>query len=141
MDFSFEWLDPKIGAPDVSIAQYGLTFSKNAVAAMGDPEFVMLGFDADKRVIGVKVCDKNEIKKLEFSSRKRNGYVRLNTKDFISIIERDTEFSFLTTKRYTGKWNDADKLLLIYLDHPKSGYYEKDEAEEDIIDEDNESPF
>lgn len=129
-NFNFEWFDKRVGAPVVSIAKYGLLFSRGAVLKMGNPEYVMLGFDKSDMLIGIKVCDVNEEMKTEFASKERNGYVRINNKQFIKYIEssldEDKKFD-KTAIQYMGKWYDDQKLLVIDLKKPMN----EDDSESD----------
>jgi len=132
MDFNFEWFDKKTGAPIISVARYGLTFNKGAVNKMNKPEYVLLGFDKSSQLIGVKVCDENEEMKTEFSSRERQGYVRINNKQFIKYVASalDDEGKFETkTLQYIGKWYEDSKLMIIDLKKP---YNESGDDSEEI---------
>jgi hypothetical protein len=117
----FQWYDPEAGAPIVSIAEYGLTFSGGALHALGKPEFIILGFDEQNRVIGVKPCDKNEPKKIPFISKQRGNYVRISNKDFIRFVRSKMPDDFkVDTKstRYLSKWDQEDGILKVFLDQP-----------------------
>ena len=114
----FEWYSPTTGAPIVSLAEYGITFNIGAIEIMGKPDYVMLGYDEEENLIGVKPCDENEENKIEFYKKIRNKYIRLANKDFIrflkSIINEDIKIE-AKAKRYVAKWDKAEKILYIDL--------------------------
>ena len=133
MSVNFEWFNPKVGTPIVSLASYGITFSKSAVQLMGTPDYVMLGFNRTGRIVGVKICDKTEERKIPFAEKMRNGYVRLNAKDFIRHIISSTgcEHDFgKEVTRYIGTWLQDEKLMLIDLNKPLHKGEVEDESEQ-----------
>lgn len=118
---SFEWYSPSIGAAAVSMADYGLTFSSGAVETLGRPEFVMLGFDVDQKIIGVKKCENDDPRALEFASRLRKGYVRISSKDFIRFIagKMPTDFGIEgKAVKYFTKWDKDKETLEVHLSKP-----------------------
>ncbi len=121
MNMNFEWYNPKTGVPSVSIASYGLTFSSGALEALGEPEYVVLGFDEQNMIIGVKACSSEEPKRIPFISKKRSNYVRLSSKDFIRFLEsrmpEDFKVESKATKYYS-KWDRDNQILKIHLEQP-----------------------
>ena len=51
------WFNAKLGIATVSLASYGLVFSRATVAGMGAPSHVRLGFDAEAQQIFVAPTD------------------------------------------------------------------------------------
>jgi len=123
----YEWYSPTIGAPVVSLAEYGITFNNGAIEIMGKPEYVILGYNEEKKLIGVKPCDENEENKIEFYKKIRNKYIRLANKDFIrflkSRISEDIKIEN-KAKRYVAKWDKVEKILYIDLNN-QSGVAKK----------------
>ena len=120
--FEFEYFDPGLGSVTVSIAEYGLTFSKAAVEVLGRPKYVMLAYDKGRQVVGVIPVDENESKKLEFISRLKNGYVRINTKDFVRFLmkyfpDNPQMFGGKAT-RYFSYRDDENGALIVDLKRP-----------------------
>lgn len=119
----FEWFDPQIGTPMVSVAGYGLTFNKAAVELLSRPAKVALGFSKTRKAIAVKpVADEDDdigTHGIEFNRRERNGYVRISSKDFIRFVARycpDVDFS--RTVRYLAYWDEKARAMLVDLEHP-----------------------
>jgi len=114
----YEWYSPTTGAPIVSLADYGITFNIGAIEIMGKPEYIMLGYDEDENLIGVKPCDKNTENRIEFYKKLRNNYIRIANKDFIrflkSRISEDIKIE-AKAKRYVAKWDKTEKILYIDL--------------------------
>jgi len=125
MSFNFMWAAPSAGAPVVSIAPYGMTFNSAAIDLLNSPMHVRIGFDENKKVIGVMpVHDVGEVdhRCFQFYERLRQGSVRINSRDFVryvaSRIGRD--FSTVTT-RYGAIWDNIGGLLVIELEKPMDG--------------------
>lgn len=119
----FDWFDPSLGAPSISIAEYGITFNKAAVDAIGDAPRVMFGFSKERRLIGIKPlweCTAEEEKKsFAFAEKKRDGYVRIASKEFVRFISRHLpDISFEKTMRYLVVWDDNLGMMIADLSRP-----------------------
>jgi len=137
--FEFEYFNPALGAITVSIAEYGLTFSKAAVEVLGRPQYVMLAYDKTKQIVGVIPVDEAESKKIEFISKMKNGYVRINTKDFVRFLMKhfpdDPQMFGKKATRYFSYWDEKTNVLVVdlkrLLDQHNSEERENDEFEEE----------
>jgi len=127
----YEWYSPTTGAPIVSLAEYGITFNIGSIEIMGKPEYVMLGYDEEENLIGVKPCDENKENRMEFYKKFRNKYIRLANKDFIrflkSRINEDIKIE-AKAKRYVAKWDKVEKILYIDLNN-QIGSNKKNQSE------------
>lgn len=136
MNFNFEWFDKKVGAPIVTIAKYGLAFNKGAVLKMNRAKYVMLGFDKENQLIGIKACDEPSDYAIEFSARERQGYVRINNKQFIkyvaNAIEDDNRFEGKSIQ-YFGKWEDDSQTMIVDLNKPYNDLSEDSDDDEDSL--------
>jgi hypothetical protein len=126
----------------VSIAEYGLTFSKAAVEVMGRPQYVMLAYDKTKRIVGVMPVSENESKKIEFISKIKNGYVRINTKDFVRFLMKfypdNPQMFGSKATRYFSYWDEEQGMLIIDLKRPLDQQNDE-EKERNDADSDDES--
>ncbi|MDT8903182.1 hypothetical protein [Anaeroselena agilis] len=122
MLFKFEYFNPSLGTITVSIAEYGLTFSRAAVEVMSKPDYIVLAFDKEKQVIGVIPTSESEPNKIEFISKLKNGYVRINNKDFIRFLMRyfqdSSEMFTGRAIRYFSYWDEDNKALIVDLKRP-----------------------
>jgi len=139
--FEFEYFNPALGAITVSIAEYGLTFSKAAVEVLGKPQYVMLAYDKNKRIVGVIPVDETEDKKIEFISKMKNGYVRINNKDFVRFLMKhfpDAPQMFSKkSNRYFSYWEDESSALIVDLKRPLD-QQNNEEKENDEFDDEEE---
>lgn len=133
------WFDPNIGTPIVSVANYGITFSKSAVLTMGRPKYVKLGFDPNTKSIAAMVCGEGDDLKIPFIEKERNGYVRVNSKDFIRSVASKIDYQFDSNAiRFVGDWNEESKMMIINLSKPIDG---KSHSESDDEIEENDEVF
>ena len=115
MNYNFDWNIVSEGAPYVTISKLGIAFNMASIKKLGSPEYVMLGFDADQMVIGVKAAveiqegDKNVYL---FKERIKNNWVRIGCKDFVKYLEKLSSLSFDKAIRYIADF-DSENLLLI----------------------------
>lgn len=132
LEINFKWYKPSIGTPIISIAEYGITFNKAAAEEMNNPPRIQLGFDEFNLLIGVKpvhiVEEDSDKTSLIFAERERNGFIRVNNKDFIRFISRYCpDIKFDRAVRCLGKWDEDLQVLIIDLKHPIEGQSSEDQ--------------
>lgn len=119
MDLKFEWYDREAGAPSVTLAEYGLVFNAAAVRAMDEPARVALGFDKERRVLGVRAAEYlnlPESKTYPFAERFKRGFVRLNSKDFIRYLAQFLpHLDLARAQRFVARWDEAGSMLIVDL--------------------------
>jgi hypothetical protein len=114
------WFNARLGVATVSLASYGLVFSRAAVADMGAPSHVKLGFDAGAQKILVAPVVAGDPHAIEFASRERDGYVRLNIRDFVRLVRgqlRNKSIG-LQTMRFLATWCPETQILTVDLQIP-----------------------
>lgn len=114
MKFNFDWNRISAGAPYITIGETGLGFNSPAIALIGNPEEVAVGFDEKNLVIGVKkyTGDPDETP-YKFYSRIKNGWIRIGCKDFIKYLSSLSGVSFAPAKRYIAKFDTDEQILYI----------------------------
>lgn len=131
---NFEWYNPAMGCPKISIANYGITLNKNTVMIMNNPKYVKLGYDKDKNLLCIKICDESDGNKILIKDAENDRYKRINSKDFILILNKYNNNIYNDgTSKYTGSWDSTEKELIVDLnDYAKNV---KDEEIEEYKDE------
>lgn len=118
------WFDPEIGTPMVSMAEYGLTFNRAAVEALGKPWKVRLGFDNLHKKIVIKPVgrasdEEEKASGLPFAERERDGYVRISNKDFIRFVVRYCpESNLRKSVRFAAIWDEDEGLMEVDINRP-----------------------
>jgi hypothetical protein len=122
LNFEFEWFNKELGANTVTVAEYGLLFNRAATETLGRPEMVLLGFDKNNLVIGIKPITQDHPEASSgfvYIERERSGQVRINSKDFIRSIKQYWSVASLNpAKRYTGVWDETSSIM--YVDIKRS---------------------
>jgi hypothetical protein len=119
----FEWYFPNSELLKVSISDTSITFYNETVEAMGSPKYILLGFNEDNKVIGVKACDTEEENSLAFSLKQKNSYIRINDIKFIRFIKSRLGEGYIEKskqQKYSAKWDKDKGILYIFLDKPLS---------------------
>ncbi|WP_341302383.1 hypothetical protein MHB44_08515 [Lysinibacillus sp. FSL H8-0500] len=119
MEFNIEWYSPNLGTPIVSIAEYGIVFNKASIATLGSPHSIKIGFDREKKyivVIGVTEEESTE-DTIEFIGKEKNGFIRINNKDFVRFILRYCpEIKLDKAKRFLSR--KEGEFLVVDLNSP-----------------------
>ena len=88
MNYSFNWSAVSGGAPYVTISPISIAFNSVSIEKLKNPEKVIIGFDEDNCVIGVKAyAGEPAIKPYTFASRVKNGWVRIGCRDFVKYLQ------------------------------------------------------
>ena len=122
MRFNFDWNVIPAGAPYITISNLGLAFNSPSIKLLGNPEEVVIGFDEPQMIIGVMdATNMKNAKSYKFSSRIRNGWIRIGCKDFVKYLASISEISFIPAKKYLAKMDEETKTLYITVE--KKGSY------------------
>ena len=118
MDFNFDFSYLKNGAPLVTLGSFGISFNKGAIDALGNPAYVMIGYDDQRHAIGVRAAEKEaEVPTYEFAGRIRNDWIRIGAKDFIKYLSRVTDIDCISkSKQFIATYDEASKTLIIMVD-------------------------
>lgn len=121
-NFDFEFI--KRGAPIVTLSSLGIAFNHSSIQALGNPEKILIGYDADAHVIGVKKAALNDYDSAyEFATRVKNDWVRIGCRDFVKKLAIDTEMNFdKKATQFIASYNNELQMLIITIDdkHKKS---------------------
>jgi|GEM_PF-5029743 len=117
----FKIFNPSTGTISVSFANYGISFSKGAIKCLNRPEYVIFAYDQGNRLVGIKPT-KEDPRQIQFIKKEKNGYVRINNKQFIRKIEAACEMN-LSDKvtKYFSHWDDKEEMLIVDLKRPLNG--------------------
>lgn len=117
MNFNFDWNYVSAGAPYVTVSELGLAFNSPAISLLGNPEDVVVGFDENQMVIGVKDAkNMNDAKSYKFVSRVRAGWVRIGCKDFVKYLSVISGIKFSPAKRFVARYDKDEQILYIIVD-------------------------
>jgi hypothetical protein len=116
MSYNFNWSSVSGGAPFVTFSSLGIAFNSVSIAKLDSPEKIMVGFDEDNLVIGVRTYDGGEnTKPYEFNNRVKNGWVRIGCKEFIRYLQKLSGIDFSTAKKYVATFDGSTKTLIVEL--------------------------
>ncbi len=116
MSFNFDWNYVSAGAPYITISELGLAFNTPAISMLNNPDEVVVGFDEEKMTIGIKDSKGMEnVKPYKFSSRIKNGWVRIGCKDFIKYLSSISGMKFNPAVKYIARYDKSISVLYITI--------------------------
>ena len=117
-EFSFDFSFIRAGSPVVTLSSTGISFNAGARNLLGYPEQVDIGYDVQAKAIGVCAHkDDNGAKPYEFESRAKDGWIRINAKEFSRYLEQQTGMKFREKARqFLPDYNEATKMLIVVID-------------------------
>ena len=123
MKYNFDWSAVSGGAPYITLSSLGISFNSVSIEKLNRPIEVLVGFDEEHCVLGVKPYEGEPgVKPYEFASRVKNGWVRIGCKDFIKYLQSLTGIDFTSSKKYVAKFLPEEKMLTVEI----SGDLEED---------------
>jgi hypothetical protein len=127
MNFNFDWNCVSSGAPYVTISTLGISFNTPAIALLGNPEDIVIGFDESQMIIGIKDA-KNMTgpKAYKFISRIRSGWIKIGCKDFIKYLSSISKIDFAPAKKYVAQFDKNESLLYIVIKTKEEQENDKD---------------
>ena len=105
------------GFPSISITENGITFNKNSIMKLDEPEHVILYINEEKKQIAVAPSSIDEAASIPFLKRgKKNISVRWNNRDLLSTISRLMNWNFSSVVyRVDGEFFKEHSLLVFDL--------------------------
>ena len=99
----FEWSTNDIAKKTVTIYSTNITLNKAACRHFEDVDYVLLGIDRKKNVLGIKPIGKS--------------YARISNKSFISAIAEEYGFDLENNKcvKFKAKFDVIHQILLVDL--------------------------
>lgn len=118
MEFNFDFTYLRNGAPIVTLSSFGIAFNKGAIDALGNPESIIIGYDDEKRAIGVRrASPDSQIPSYEFASRVRNDWIRIGAKDFIKYLSKVTGIDCISkAKQFIADYDSESETLIVIVD-------------------------
>ena len=117
--YSFDFSFTRSGTPVVTLSATGIAFNAGARSLLGFPLKVDIGYDAQAKVIGVRPhTDGNDAPEpYEFETREKDGWVRINAKDFSRYLEQQTGIKFREkAKQFLPEFDKESGLLIVVVD-------------------------
>lgn len=117
-DYNFDFSFIRSGPPVVTLSATGIAFNAGARALLGYPNQVDIGYDVQAKAIGVCEHDKSsDAEPFEFEGRQKDGWVRINAKDFSRYLEQQTGMKFREkAKQFLPEFDEERKMLIIVID-------------------------
>lgn len=112
MEYNFDWKFIQAGAPLVTLTDFGIAFNSLAISLLGSPEQVVIGFDSENNVIGVKVYNGEvDVKSYDFISKSRNNWIRIGCKEFTNYIKNKLDLEF--PHKCTAEYDNGNQILIV----------------------------
>lgn len=116
-EYHFDFSFIRSGPPVVTLSATGIAFNAGARALLGHPDQIDIGYDAQAKAIGV--CAHNPTSNsepFEFEGREKDGWVRINAKDFSRYLEQQTGMKFREkAKQFLPEFDENSKMLIVVL--------------------------
>ena len=95
-EYSFDYHFVKAGAPIVTISATGIAFNPVVRSMLGHPQFIAIGFDANRMAIGIRPAGETEDADVyPFEIREKNGWIRIGCREFVKHLSETTGMDFL----------------------------------------------
>lgn len=117
-NFNFDFSFVRSGPPVVTLSAIGIAFNSGSRSLLGFPQQVDIGYDAKSKVIGVCAHKPESLAEpYEFESREKDGWVRINAKEFSRYLEQQTGMKFREkAKQFLPEFDEETGMLIVILD-------------------------
>ena len=114
--YNFNWSVVSKGSPYMTFTSIGINLNSSSVEKLGKPEKVIVGFDEEYCVIGIKPFEGEKgMKSFDFSSRVKNGLVRIGCRSFIKNLKAMLGIDFSSAKRFMAQYDRNKGILFVSL--------------------------
>jgi hypothetical protein len=112
MEYNFNWNYITSGAPYVTISKFGISMNGAVIQMLQKPDKIMMGFDVNARVIGIKpYCGEEDVSTYEFKNKIRNNWIRIGCKDFVKHLSHMTGIDFEKSKKFLASFDETTKTV------------------------------
>ena len=117
MNYNFDWTAVSGGSPFITISKYGIAFNSVAISKLNTPEKILIGFDEERFVLGIKEYRGEEnTRPYEFARRIKSGWIRVGCAEFIKYLQTISDFNFIDeAKRYTPIFDKETNTMIVEL--------------------------
>jgi hypothetical protein len=116
MGFDFNWSAVSGGAPFVTFSTLGIAFNSVSIEKLGNPEKIIIGFDENQCVIGVKAYEGEPgVKPYDFANRVKSGWIRIGCRDFIKYLQTLSGIEFSPAKKYVARYDSELRILVVEI--------------------------
>ncbi len=124
---SFVWASKKPKNGIATLYESNITLNKAASSHFENAYNVLLGLDADQKLVAVKPISKEEFEIGAIPSEKRHkitvkaSYARVSNKKFMREVANVANIELMDNNsfKYKTKWSSEDSLLIIDLNQPE----------------------
>jgi len=120
MSFNFDWNIVSGGGPNVTISKNGVAFNSAAMSKLGNPEQVVIGFDEEAFVLGVRpFYEGDNGRPYKFKNREDQSWARIGCREFLNYLQGLGRLDIMgTARRYTPAF-DENGTMVIHLMNEK----------------------
>ena len=117
-NFNFDFSFVRSGTPVVTLSATGIAFNTGARSLLGYPPQVDIGYDVQEKAIGIcPHMDGSTARPYDFESREKDGWVRINAKEFSRYLEQQTGIKFREkAKQFLPDYDETSGMLIVILD-------------------------
>lgn len=116
--FTFDFSFIRSGPPVVTVSATGIAFNAGSRSLLGFPQQVDIGYDPKMKAIGV--CAHQEgstAEPYEFETREKDGWIRINAKEFSRYLEQQTGMKFREkAKQFLPEFDEETGMLIVIID-------------------------
>ena len=117
-NFQFDYSFIRSGTPVVTLSATGIAFNAGARNLLGHPDKIDIGYDVQAKAIGIRPhADGDDALSFDFESREKDGWVRINAKEFSRYLEQQTGIKFREkAKQFLPEFDEESNLLIVIVD-------------------------
>ena len=86
MPYEFDYAFLRSGTPMITLWKHGIALNEGADRMLGMPEYVAIGYDQKAGAIAVRPKKPQDTAAYPFTSRFRDGWVRIGAREFMRLI-------------------------------------------------------
>lgn len=123
IDMGFVWSTNEVSKKTVTIYSTNITLNTAACKHFENVQYVLLGLDKDKHLLGIKPVDKNALNEGIYPKDQLHrisigkSYGRISNKNFIDQLaeEYNLDFNDKQGLKYTAKFDVVHQILIVNL--------------------------
>jgi len=120
MTYNFNWNIIRAGRPKITLSKQSLMFNSAVISMLGNPVRIIIGYDCEQRVIGLKAYGGEQgVPAFSMKTKRRisqSGWAKIGCQKFAATIERTTGIRLNHARTFRAEYDKNNEIVFARIE-------------------------
>jgi len=120
MTYNFNWNIIRAGRPKITLSKQSVMFNGAVISILGNPERIIIGYDCEKCIIGLKDYGGEQgVPTFSMKTKRRisqSGWAKIGCQKFAATIERTTGIRLNHARTFRAEYDKKNKVVFAKIE-------------------------